>query len=407
MTLAELLARVSANYPLNDILAALDHVPVGIQLQQSDVMALSHYVKRLGVPSSDPSIAKLVKFVNERFVQPMFDPSVSGASRYEPKSIVFGLERFPRPETVRAVLHELLADPSYATFLRLVRRYRERTTLAIIAALVARTPGDLVLEAGGAKPRETKLQRVWALVESIVEDSAQQPLKIGEAGPEPRRPLELRQDWSPGPTLPGWRQLREYLEHGVPYELLVLQRMIATPFGRAQSASSEQVAAYLSDLFLYNHLPAIGLPFLRTMDGPQGPYPPYVSKHVMERITGVVPSPDIAFVRPVGSLQCQWLGHVVDGYLEDPLEYRQEHIVAVIESKVASDGGTARQKCDELRRQFGAVAMRPGILAAALVDGSGWNQRRAEVARLALDIGGQIYRLSMAPALVEAIRSRC
>ena len=407
MTLAELLERAAANHPLNDILAALDQVPRDVRLGQPEVMVLSHYVKRLGVSSSDPSITRLVKFINERFVQPMFDPSVSGASQYEPKAIVFGLDRFPGPETVRAVLEELLAHPSYGTFLRLVRRYKERPTLSIVAALVARTPDDLVLEAGGAQPRETKLRRIWALVESIVEDVAQEPLKIGAAGPERRRPLELREEWLPVSAARGWQQLRHYLQHGVPYELLVLQRMIATPFGRAQSASSEQVAAYLSDLFLYNHLPEIGLPFLRTMDGPEGPYPPYVTKQMMERITGVVPSPDIAFVRPVGNLQCRWLGHDLSGYLERPADYRQEHVVAVIESKVASDGGTARQKCDELRRQFGAIALRPGVLAAALVDGSGWNRRRAEVARLALDIGGQIYRLSMARSLVAAIRSRC
>ncbi|MBE3599728.1 MAG: hypothetical protein IMX02_13435 [Limnochordaceae bacterium] len=86
--------------------------------------------------ANDPSIAKLVKFVNDRFVQPMFDPSLSGVSQYEPKSVVFGLDRFPTPETVRATLRQLLGDPSYATFRKVVRRYGQGQALSIIA-----TPG--------------------------------------------------------------------------------------------------------------------------------------------------------------------------------------------------------------------------------------------------------------------------
>ena len=134
--------------------------------------------------------------------------------------------------------------------------------------------------------------------------------------------------------------------------------------------------------------------------------PPFVNKKQMETITGVTPSPDIAFVRFMGSTRCTWEGNDYNGYRERIEDYSIDDVVAVIEAKVASDGGTARQKCDEIRRQFARVAARPGVLAAALVGGSGWNGRRAEVSRLALDIGGQIYTIIQDESLATSIRER-
>lgn len=321
MDLDQIMQRVTMGVGLNDILADFAALDPAAQLTNHHVMALGIYVRRMQVPPNSPQVAGLVQVINRRFVAPMFAPGPPDPNTYEPKSVVFGLDRYPPPATVRAILEPLLTKPSLEILTQLVALHGEQA-IAVVAALVGRTPSDLYMEAGGREPAPTRLSRIWTMVDSIVQGTAAQPPRLGMLSPELRRPLELRDQWVPEPPERGWLRLQGYLREGLPYELMVEQRIVGTAFGTAQNASSEQVADYLSDLFLLRHARQVGLPFLRTIDGPSQPFPPYVTKEQMERLTGITPSPDIAFVKPLGQRTCEWQGEVYGGYLDMPDAYK-------------------------------------------------------------------------------------
>ncbi len=273
MTLQEILSRVSQNEQLDRVLGDFRELPEDQFLNHRDVMLLSHYVRRLEVPSSAPEVEPLVEIVNSRFIGPLLEPGE--ADVFEPKSVVFGLEEYLSPSwtsAIRKILKALLAEPSLQTLEELVGRFGEKDVVRVLAALVARTPTDLYLEVGGKTPRGTRLPRVWEFVDSVVQGTHKAPERIGATAPQFRRPIELLADSRPHEE--GWARLEALFSRGVPYELLILQRMVGTGFGTVQNASSELVASYLSDLFLKNYGTAIGLPFLRTDDGLSGSYPP-------------------------------------------------------------------------------------------------------------------------------------
>lgn len=329
------LEKVRGDRPLGDILAEMTQLSPDTQFAHEDVRAISQYVHRLGVRSSDLEVRPLVAFLNRLFIAPMFSPLT--VADYEPKALVFGLSGVMPPETIRSILDPLVHAPGLETVRLLAQKHGESAVLDVLAAVAGRTRNDFSLEANAIGVGD-RLARAWQVADAAVEGTAPAPEAVADPTPEPRRPIELRRGWKPEGAH-GWAQLLVYVSSGLPYEFMLLQRMVGTPFGTAQNRSSEQVADYLTNLFLFRYAEAVGLPFLRATDGPARPYPPYVPKSTMEEISGVTPSPDIAFLRKRGSEVCDWHGRAISGYSEDVSAFRGEDVIAVVEAKVASDGG--------------------------------------------------------------------
>jgi hypothetical protein len=62
----------------------------------------------------------------------------------------------------------------------------------------------------------------------------------------------------------------------------------------------------------------------------------------------------------------------------------------VIESKVAEDGGTARDKADRFMN-FTDSAHRAGLVVCALIDGRGWSERPAALIKVVIATEGRTY----------------
>ena len=265
-----ILEKVRDDRPLGDVLNEITQLSSDARFTHEDVRAISQYVYRLDVRSSDLEVRPLVASLNRRLVAPMFSPLTT--TDYEPKALVFGLRRFMAPETIRSILYPLVQDPALETLRQLAQSYGYNAVIDVLAAIAGRTRADFLLEVGAIGPGD-RLEHAWQVVDAAVEGTTPALEAITEPPPEPRRPIELRPGWKPAGAH-GWAQLHMYASAGLPYEFMLLQRMVGSPFGTAQNRSSEQVADYLTDLFLFRYAEAVALPFLRVTDGPARPYPP-------------------------------------------------------------------------------------------------------------------------------------
>jgi len=71
----------------------------------------------------------------------------------------------------------------------------------------------------------------------------------------------------------------------------------------------------------------------------------------------------------------------------------------ILESKVAEDGGTARDKAARIQG-LAATAHQRGLVACAVVDGKGWSERAKALIGVILATEGRTYTLSTLPHLL-------
>ena len=78
----------------------------------------------------------------------------------------------------------------------------------------------------------------------------------------------------------------------------------------------------------------------------------------------------------------------------------EESPAVIIESKVAEDGGTARDKAARIKNAADAAKDR-GLLPCAVVDGKGWSERPNALVDVVVATDGRTYSLSTLSHLLD------
>ncbi|WP_420622774.1 hypothetical protein [Candidatus Poriferisodalis sp.] len=167
-------------------------------------------------------------------------------------------------------------------------------------------------------------------------------------------------------TLGGWESVRGQTA-GVPYSALLFQRYVGGVWRQVQDAYSEVKGDAILEFPLRDLLDAHAVPYHRTKRGASG------AAETAERF-GVKPGPD--FVIP------------------------DESPTLVVESKVAEDGGTVRDKAARIRTLSDAASGR-GLKACVLIDGKGWTERPNALCDVVLATQGRTYTLATIEHILE------
>ena len=167
-------------------------------------------------------------------------------------------------------------------------------------------------------------------------------------------------------TFGGWESVRAHTA-GVPYSALLFQRYVGGVWRQVQDAYSEIKGDAVLEFPLRDLLDAHSVPYHRTARGAAG------AAETAQRF-GVKPGPD--FVIP------------------------DESPTLVVESKVAEDGGTARDKAARIRTLADAASGR-GLNACVLIDGKGWTERPNALCDVVLATQGRTYTLATIEQILE------
>ncbi|WP_420446776.1 hypothetical protein [Candidatus Poriferisodalis sp.] len=167
-------------------------------------------------------------------------------------------------------------------------------------------------------------------------------------------------------TLSGWQSVCDHTG-GVAYSTLLFQRYVGGVWRQVQDAYSEVKGDAVLEIPLQDLLDTRGVPYHRTRRGAAG------AAETAARF-GLKPGPD--FIIP------------------------DDSPTLVVESKVAEDGGTARDKAARIRTLVTAANER-GLRACALIDGKGWTERPAALCDVVLATQGRTYTLSTIEQILE------
>lgn len=206
-------------------------------------------------------------------------------------------------------------------------------------------------DSAAGKRRQALVANIAATVEAILSRAV---LQVPEAVTEQFHSKLDKRD-----TLDGWTSVACDAA-GVPYSALLYQRYVGGIWRQVQDAYSEVKGDAILEFPLRDLLNAHGIPHHHTKSGAAGAGDT-VAKY------GMSPGPD--FVIPD----------------ESPL--------LVIESKVAEDGGTVRDKAARITTMTHA-ANRRGLKACALVDGKGWSERVNALVDVVIATQGRTYSLA-------------
>lgn len=165
----------------------------------------------------------------------------------------------------------------------------------------------------------------------------------------------------------GWPSVQHAAEHGIPYSRLLYQRYVGGAWRQVQDAYSEVKGDNVLELPLERMLLSEGIPHWRSPSGASG------ARATAEKF-GLNPGPD--FVIP------------------------DDEPAVIIESKVAEDGGTARDKAARIKNLALAGNAR-GLVVCALVDGKGWTERPTALLDVVLATDGRTYSLSTMSLLLS------
>lgn len=167
-------------------------------------------------------------------------------------------------------------------------------------------------------------------------------------------------------TMDGWSTVA-VAAGGVPYSTLLYQRYVGGVWRQIQDAYSEVKGDKLLEQPIADLFEANGISYYRSGTGASG-------ATETERKFGLSPGPD--FVLP------------------------EESPTVIIESKVAEDGGTARDKAARIKNAAEAAKAR-GLLACAVVDGKGWSERPKALLDVVIATDGRTYSLTTLAHLLD------
>ncbi|MCY3788301.1 MAG: hypothetical protein OXH63_05880 [Gemmatimonadetes bacterium] len=167
-------------------------------------------------------------------------------------------------------------------------------------------------------------------------------------------------------TLDGWATVANSAG-GVPYSTLLYQRYVGGVWSVVQNAYSEVKGDNLLEQPIADLLDDHAIPYYRSGSGASG------ATQTAETF-GLSPGPD--FVLP------------------------EESPTVIIESKIAEDGGTARDKAARIKNAAD-VANDRGLLPCAVVDGKGWSERPSALVDVVIATNGRTYSLSTLDHLLD------
>lgn len=167
-------------------------------------------------------------------------------------------------------------------------------------------------------------------------------------------------------TIDGWNSV-EIAADGVPYSALLFQRYVGGVWRQVQDAYSEVKGDNLLEQPIADLFDANGISYYRSRSGASG-------ATATERRFGLSPGPD--FLLP------------------------EESPTVIIESKVAEDGGTARDKAARIKNASEAARAR-GLLPCAVIDGKGWSERPKALLDIVIATDGRTYSLTTLPQLLD------
>ena len=167
-------------------------------------------------------------------------------------------------------------------------------------------------------------------------------------------------------TMDGWNTVAT-AAGGVPYSTLLYQRYVGGVWRQIQDAYSEVKGDNLLEQPIADLFDECGISYYRSKAGASG-------ATETDLRFGLSPGPD--FVLP------------------------EESPTLIIESKVAEDGGTARDKAARIKNAAEAAKDR-GLLPCAVVDGKGWSERPQALLEVVIATDGRTYSLTTLAHLLD------
>jgi hypothetical protein len=172
-------------------------------------------------------------------------------------------------------------------------------------------------------------------------------------------------------TKSGLESLRYASRENVPYAVLLYERYLGRPFAGHRDAVSELVGEVMENA-IEERLRRYGVSFRKTGRA--------------ERIPGFGQAPDFCIPDEVSP-------------------------IVVIEAKITSDDGTARDKVArikelETQRNEHVTAGRPSYEVVACIDGRGFRQRREDMRQLLLRLEGKVFATATLDHLISHTRIR-
>ena len=172
-------------------------------------------------------------------------------------------------------------------------------------------------------------------------------------------------------TQSGLESLKYAARENVPYAVLLYERYLGRPFAGHRDAVSELVGEVMESA-VEEHLRHAGVSYRKTGRA--------------ERIPGFGQAPDFCVPDEISP-------------------------IAVIEAKITSDDGTARDKVArikelETQRNEHVAAGRPSYEVIACIDGRGFRQRREDMRQLMLRLNGKVFTTATLENLIAYTRIR-
>ncbi|MEX1265186.1 MAG: hypothetical protein WEE66_14865 [Actinomycetota bacterium] len=248
-------------------------------------------------------------------------------------------------------------------------------TLKVFRAIVGYTPNELAVatsELGFATVSQNRVKSMEAgkpgtgpLVDALAE--AIDRLMSGTLWEVASEDVRTKMD-KPD-TSGGWSTVRQFVNHGVPYALLLHQRHYGGAFRTLLDATSTARGDMLEEP-LEELLVEKGVPHLRT------------GAHNQRQIAAqfgltVQPAPDFVIFEPPSSLR------------------------AIIECKHANDGGTARDKAARFGTLSSEGARLGGVPVFAVLDGLGWERTSDALGPVVRHTDGRIFTLQTLPEILQ------
>ncbi len=235
------------------------------------------------------------------------------------------------------------------------------------SALVAEPLGLPKLSAGKVDAMERKGTAVTADQARVVAQTLTQILDGSLFGDPPGQRLRRKQVKLD--TAHGWASVRPLADEGVPYADFLHQRHYGGAFRQVLDATSSRRGDILEDaveaLFAAN-----GVRFIRTGGHNQS--------EIQERFEiRVAPAPDFVVFDNSGALR------------------------AMLECKLAGDGGTARDKALRFERLRAESTRLGGVPLLAVLGGMGWARVNDTLGPVVRDTDGRVFTLATIPGMLD------
>lgn len=214
--------------------------------------------------------------------------------------------------------------------------------------------------------KERKLKANSPLASAITIDLAMR----GELFPPPAPDTGLRVKLDKPDTADGWESVRRYAADGVPYSMLLHQRAYGGAFRQLLDATSSKRGDYLEDAVAALFADA-QVPHIRTGSRNQA--------EIAKRFgLTVKPAPDFVI-----------------------FDQGTDTLRAMLECKIANDGGTARDKAARFRSIRTEAQRLGGIPVLAVLSGLGWRRTGDALGPVVRDTDGRTFTMATLDEMLQ------